>query len=244
MIREFFAITIVAGFAVPSALAQKPDHVSPAQQALENRLRRFDNLPGNGSSHPGQGSNGANGPSFGNPGLGHEIPGLGHGNPGLQISSSRIPESIRERRNEVFSRPFSNGNNHHELWERNKPAFGKPPHAGGGKPALGEGLKENPGLQQAQLVSHGQNRRAYTHADRLLAQRLEQIDRLRDEYLETGDSKLLEQADKLEQLARQQYQFRLDGQEPPSPSPKPLPLVTLPEPEPMTAPAPVPMETP
>jgi hypothetical protein len=72
-------------------------------------------------------------------------------------------------------------------------------------------------------VSHGQNRRAYTQADRLLAKRLEQIDRLREQYLITGDQQLLDQADQLEKMAQEKYEFRLDGREPFNPNPIPAP---------------------
>jgi hypothetical protein len=109
---------------------------------------------------------------------------------------------------------------------------------------LGEVAGENTGVRQSQFVSHGRNRRAYTQADRLLAKRLEQIDRLREQYLTTGDGQLLEQADKLENLAREQYQFRLDGLEPPSPSPSRLPANPPTETGVTELPSPAPTETP
>ena len=45
-------------------------------------------------------------------------------------------------------------------------------------------------------------------ADRILAHRLAQIDRMRDRALESGDEKLLERADALETIARNQYNRR------------------------------------
>lgn len=219
MIRGFLALSIVSLFAVPSLFAQKPGNASPAQQALENRLRRFDHLPNSQSGSP-----------FGNPGIGHPgvgIPGIGNsGNHGTQISSSRIPESVRERRDEVFSRRFKNGDTLQELRDRKKPNVGMPPHAAQGQSGWGEVAEEHPGVKRSQFVSHGKNHRAYTQADRLLAKRLEQIDRLREQYLTTGDNQLLEQADKLERLAREQHQFRLEGVEPPSQGSTPLPITS------------------
>lgn len=62
-----------------------------------------------------------------------------------------------------------------------------------------------------ELVSGGLNRRAMTQADRLLAKRLADIDHLRDQALRNGNVRLLEQADRLEALARQQYDRRVNG---------------------------------
>lgn len=50
-----------------------------------------------------------------------------------------------------------------------------------------------------------------TRADRLLVHRLAQIDRMRDSAVENGDEALLRQADRLEVLARAQYQQRAEG---------------------------------
>ena len=228
MLRECLAIAAVLGLAVTPVSAQKPGNASPGK-GLENQLRRFENLPG---ANPGQGPNG----------LGVFAPGPS-GNHGAQISSSRIPESVRERRNEVLSRRFSKWENRQELRDRIHPGAGKPLDAG--QPKFKAGGDGHPGGGQSPFVSHGQNRRAYTHAERLLAKRLEQIDRLRDQYLETGDSRLLEQADKLEKLAQEQYQFRLDGLEPPAQGPKPLSLAPpSAETEPAAPAAPAPVEAP
>jgi hypothetical protein len=51
-----------------------------------------------------------------------------------------------------------------------------------------------------------------SRADRLLAHRLAQIDRMRDAALENDDESLLHQADKLEALARAQYTQRTTGE--------------------------------
>ncbi len=67
------------------------------------------------------------------------------------------------------------------------------------------------GSGRAEMVAHGQNRLALTNADRLLAHRLAQADRMRDEALETGNDQLLERADKIDQLARWQHAGRLEG---------------------------------
>jgi hypothetical protein len=64
---------------------------------------------------------------------------------------------------------------------------------------------------RADVVAHGQNRLALTHADRMLAQRLAQIDAMRDRAVDAGNERLLEQADHLEQLARWQHAGRLAG---------------------------------
>ena len=54
-------------------------------------------------------------------------------------------------------------------------------------------------------------RPSHSQADRILANRLADIDHLRDIALEKGDDRMLQQSDKLEQLARNQYQRRIDG---------------------------------
>ena len=59
--------------------------------------------------------------------------------------------------------------------------------------------------------SNPRTRLAATKADRLLAQRLAAIDRLRDIGLRNGNVRQLEQADRLEQLARQQFERRTNG---------------------------------
>jgi hypothetical protein len=51
-----------------------------------------------------------------------------------------------------------------------------------------------------------------TQAERHLAIRLAQIDKMRDRAVETGDEQLLLQADRLEALARAQYSQRVDGE--------------------------------
>ena len=52
-----------------------------------------------------------------------------------------------------------------------------------------------------------------SRADRLLAHRLAQIDRMRDQAIENDDEELLRQADKLEILARAQYTQRTTGEQ-------------------------------
>ena len=198
--------------AAQSPFTQHPGKPSLAQQALDNRMRRFDHVLPNQANQAATNSAG----SAANLG-GAGIPGLVHNDkPGLQVSSSRIPESIRQRRDEVFAHQHWNQARYDHLINRHKPAGAgfKPDRAGlGQKGKLGKAA-DNPGMRRADLVSHGQNRRAYTQAERLLAKRLAQIDGLRERYLETGNSKLLDQADQLEQLARRQYEFRLDGRDP------------------------------
>lgn len=56
-------------------------------------------------------------------------------------------------------------------------------------------------------------------AERLLAKRLADIDHLRDIALQNGNTRLLEQADELELLARAQYARRTEGGEPQDRSP-------------------------
>jgi hypothetical protein len=51
-----------------------------------------------------------------------------------------------------------------------------------------------------------------TRADRLLAHRLAQIERMRDRAVDTKDDGLLRQADRLEVIARAQYSQRTDGE--------------------------------
>ncbi len=214
ILRNCLSAAVLLGAATNLA-AQPPftDHPgkpSLAQQALDNRLRRFDHVLPNQAATSAAGSAATLG-SAGIPGF------VNNGKPGLSVSSSRIPESIRQRRDEVFAHQHWNQGQYDHLINRNKPVgLGlKPDHAGmGQRDKLGKDANNNPGVRRADLVSHGQNRRAYTQAERLLAKRLAQIDRLREKYLETGNSQLLNQADQLEKLARQQYEFRLDGRDP------------------------------
>lgn len=64
-------------------------------------------------------------------------------------------------------------------------------------------------------IGHGRRHnpeRAMSQADAHLARRLAQIDRMRDRAVELGDETLLQQADKLEVLARAQYSQRTTGE--------------------------------
>lgn len=56
------------------------------------------------------------------------------------------------------------------------------------------------------------NRPTAPQADRLLAKRLADIDHLRDVAVENGNERLLEQADRLEELARRQFEYRTTGE--------------------------------
>jgi len=51
----------------------------------------------------------------------------------------------------------------------------------------------------------------HSQADRILANRLADIDHQRDIALENGNERMLQKADKLEQIARNQYQRRIGG---------------------------------
>ena len=67
----------------------------------------------------------------------------------------------------------------------------------------------------------GRERFALTQADRLLAKRLADIDHLRDVAMHNGNTRLLNQADYLEQLARAQYARRTAGYDVPGTSTDP-----------------------
>ncbi|MBC7818719.1 MAG: hypothetical protein IAG10_17660 [Planctomycetaceae bacterium] len=71
------------------------------------------------------------------------------------------------------------------------------------------GLLSLKGSARSEIVAHGQNRLALTNADKLLAQRLARIDQMRDQALETDNDQLLDQADRMELLARMQFAERL-----------------------------------
>lgn len=71
------------------------------------------------------------------------------------------------------------------------------------------GLLKLNGSARSEIVAHGQNRLALTNADKILAQRLAQIDQMRDKAVESGNEQLLDQADRLELQARTQYAERL-----------------------------------
>ena len=64
---------------------------------------------------------------------------------------------------------------------------------------------------RSNAASNRRNRPELTLGERLLAQRLASIDRLRDIGLRNGNVRLLEKADQLEQLARQQFERRTNG---------------------------------
>lgn len=71
------------------------------------------------------------------------------------------------------------------------------------------GLLSLNGAARSEVVAHGQNRLALTNSDKLLAQRLVQIDQMRDKAVESGNDHLLDQADRLELDARTQYAERV-----------------------------------
>jgi hypothetical protein len=56
-----------------------------------------------------------------------------------------------------------------------------------------------------QIGGRNETNRPRRDNDRLLAKRLATIDKLRDQALENGNERLLEQADRLEELARRQH---------------------------------------
>lgn len=60
-------------------------------------------------------------------------------------------------------------------------------------------------------VSGGRAGFPLTRSERLLAKRLAQIEKLRDIALKNGNVRLMEQADRLEKLARQQHDRRVNG---------------------------------
>lgn len=103
-----------------------------------------------------------------------------------------------------------------------KPQPNKPPRGKSGQgpnpnsPANDDAESENRtgllklnGSARSEIVAHGQNRLALTNADKILAQRLAQIDQMRDKAVESGNERLLDQADRLELEARTQYAERL-----------------------------------
>lgn len=77
-------------------------------------------------------------------------------------------------------------------------------------------------------LSRGQQQFQLNQADRLLAKRLAQADHLRDIALRNGNEKLLETADRMEQIARAQYARRVPGsttpEDPAVPGEEPAPV--------------------
>ena len=73
----------------------------------------------------------------------------------------------------------------------------------------GLGVLSLNGSSRSEIVAHGQNRLAWTNADRIFAQRLARIDQMRDQAIESGNDQMLDQADRLELSARTQYAERL-----------------------------------
>jgi hypothetical protein len=76
-------------------------------------------------------------------------------------------------------------------------------------------------LPSPQTTTGAAGRFDLTRADRILAKRLADIDHLRDVALKNGNLKLLDQADKLEQVARTQYERRTGTTPTPEPQPEP-----------------------
>jgi hypothetical protein len=90
----------------------------------------------------------------------------------------------------------------------------------------------------------GAGRGVMTQADRIYAQRLAQIERMYDRAIETGDTKLLDQAEHLRAIADRQYTSRGGVVTGPTPDPSPEPTPQQPAPSPEQAPIPEPTPEP
>jgi len=80
-----------------------------------------------------------------------------------------------------------------------------------GRERTGRGTDDEPARRRFDDVTSRRNGPPRSIAEGILAKRLAEIDRLRDIALKNDNVRLLEQADKLEQLARQQYQLHVEG---------------------------------
>ncbi|MEX0716560.1 MAG: hypothetical protein WD066_08235 [Planctomycetaceae bacterium] len=195
--RILLSIPVVASILVTASPARSDPPRnragSAAQRALENRQRGL-NLPVNRPN-----------------GTVPEQAGPPRSIPTPHAGTGRLPREVELRRPGRFD-------DRERLDGR---AIGRARGAAADRPDVPRAIPAHPGAtadsaamngrERAATVSHGGNRLALTEADRLLALRLAQIDRLRDRALDNGNERLLEQADQLEQLARWQHAGRIEG---------------------------------
>ena len=190
--------------------------------AVSLALPAFAQPPGQSGSHPG------GGPSGNIPGRPFEI--NPRSRPQPQVGTGRLgrPQGV--------GRPTHAGTRSRPLFawrpSRSWPRRGRPAWAGS---------QQTPPEQTGQTrpVHPEQSQRA-TAATRVLRNRLAAIDRMRDRAIETGNLRLLEQADTLAEKARLQF-IRMTGTDPQTNSdPDPTPDPVDPPVQPPTDPDPLP----
>lgn len=192
----------------------------------------------------GVGGNGQNSAS-GNVGIGASLEADLNGSASAQTGTGRLPREVVVRRLQALrsqqsaavraasrteaglglginSRTEDGPQSSPQNEPKNKPPRGKSGRGTDANDASDEsnrgGLLLLNGSARSEIVAHGQNRLALTNSEKILAQRLAKIDQMRDQALETDNEAQLDQADRLELLARMQYAERLaaEGNAPPA----------------------------
>lgn len=167
----------------------------------------------NGVTAPGRESSSAFGLGTAAERRGHASPQSGTGRIGRELtagrSSGRRDAAAAER--SLGRRPADGAKSGIRLgWLRNGKSSADGATAGDGATTPGAaGLAHRPEAPRRRGHDPG---RILSKADRLLAQRLAQIERMRDEAVANDDDELLRQADKLQALARAQYTQRTTGE--------------------------------
>ena len=184
----------------------------------------------------------ANGNAGVNAGVNADVQVGGDGSANVQSGTGRLPRELVTRRLQLLRSQQSavvRQASRIELGIGNEPssnASGKPsdrkPQPNNKSPRGKTGQEPNPnapkdedtetgnraglltvnGSARSEVVAHGQNRLALTNSDKILAQRLAQIDQMRDKAVESGNDQSLDQADRLELLARMQYSERIGAE--------------------------------
>jgi len=177
----------------PNRPAQEGAATSRAQQALDSRRTLLDRAaPQTSSSAARNAVQQSRTPLT--------LPETAKGRLGQERSASRMDNFRGRQARETASRRSPNG----------RPSFSD--DIQGRRPADGREIRQSAGTlnetRRQDVVNASQNRMSTSDADRHLAKRLADIDHMRDVAIENGNERQLQQADQLEQLARQQYEQR------------------------------------
>lgn len=188
---------------------------SAADRAAGRGLDTAASSPGTttGFSSPGRESSSAFGLGTAAERRGHASPQSGTGRIGRELKNGR---SIERRDATATERSLDRRSGDQAKsglrlgWLRNGKTSAEGSTAGDGPTTPGAaGLPHRPEAPRGR--GHDPDR-VLSKADRLLAQRLAQIERMRDEAVANDDDELLRQADKLESLARAQHTQRTTGE--------------------------------
>lgn len=205
-----------------------------SRAGLQQRANARAQGSANAGAGIGIGQNSVN--ANGNAGVNADVQIGGDGSANAQSGTGRLPREVVVRRLQLLRNQQSAvvrqasrtelgvgiGNDSSSDTSDKRPQPNKPPRGKSGQgpnpnsPADNDadsgnrtGLLKLNGSARSEIVAHGQNRLALTNADKILAQRLAQIDVMRDQAVESGNDQVLDQADRLELQARTQYAERL-----------------------------------